>query len=113
MRDFNLSHVATSIAAGSREMVGDVSLHKEDSRLVVTGWTRFNILENLSRSMSIVELKEIKEIYLEMIIQYPLFLQIAEVDNVKFVLDYDDGGGATGIVEECDGQINWIADLRA
>lgn len=109
--DLELEQIAKEISEGSRKRLGDLRLEKRNGVLAVTGWTNFTILENLTQAQALKELGEIRELYERIVHQCPQFLVMCGASKVKFILDFDDGGGAAGVCEEESGVVTWIAKL--
>ena len=101
--------IAASMVKDGRSMpVGDVLLEAEgNDTLTVTGWSRSNALEKITKQSALGELQEIKEIFQEMINVCPDLLELAGKQRVQVCLGFDYGMGAVRICSEADGQIIW------
>jgi hypothetical protein len=97
---------------GGTMKVGDVRLGTlGESELTVTGWTRYQLLENLTQTKALGELGEIKAIFADMLDLSPDLLEFAGTKTVGFYLGQDYGQGAIGICKEIEGKVIWEVEL--
>jgi hypothetical protein len=97
---------------GGTMKVGDVRLGTHgESELTVTGWTRYQLLENLTQTKALGELGEIKAIFADMLDLSPDLLEFAGTKTVGFYLGQDYGQGAIGICKEIEGKVIWEVEL--
>lgn len=93
--------------------VGDLTFGAtKNSRLSVTGWTRCNELQNLTKNKALTELDEIKDLFQEMISVSSELKDFAKSRAVEYYLNYDYGMGGLGICSEIGGQIKWATTLE-
>lgn len=94
--------------------VGDLTLRsKDNNELAVIGWTNFIHFENLTKRQSIIELKEIKDLFRLMLNVSEDLKNFAENKKVSYFLSYYDSGKCEiSICSEEGEQIFWQAQLR-
>ena len=94
--------------------VGDLTLNsKNNSELIIVGYTNFIHFENLTKRQSLIELNEIKNLFRVMLNSSNDLADFAENKTIKYFLHYDDAGKCgIGICSEENGQIFWQVQLR-
>ena len=93
--------------------VGDLTFGaKDDSYFSVTGWTRCNELQNLTKHRALTELDEVKDLFKEIISVSPELTDFLKNREVEYCLSYDYGMGGLDICSEIDGQIKWTTTLE-
>lgn len=97
---------------GGTIKIGDVRLGTHGkNELTVTGWTRYQSLENLTQTKALSELDEIKTIFLNMLGASPELLDFSDTKTVGYYLGQDYGQGAIGICKEIEGKVIWEVGL--
>jgi hypothetical protein len=108
-----LKEAVVVLKGGGTIKVGDVRFGVYgDNELTVTGWTRYNSLENLTRTTALSELAEIKDIFTEMLNASPELTDFAKTKEVGYYLGQDYGQGAIGICKEISGRLVWEIKLK-
>ena len=107
-----LKEAVSVLNEGGTIKLGDIRLGiSGGSELTVTGWTRYQSLENLSEAKALSELGEIKSIFAEMLNVSPELRSFAESKAVSYYLGQNYGQGAIGICKDIDGAVTWDVDL--
>jgi len=98
---------------GQSFKIGDLRLGIENENiLTVSGWSQYLDLSNLSKSICLEELAEIKRIGSDMIDSSNDLKSFRVNKSVKYILYYDDGGKTSiEICSEKDEVINWKLEL--
>lgn len=81
--------------------------------LVVKGWSDFLNFSNLSKKLCLSELKEIKEVFSEMVNSSSNLGKFIEDKEIEYVLCYDDAGKASiDICTEKNEIVKWNVELK-
>lgn len=87
--------------------VGELLLSCKDNVIYVSGFTSYNDLKNINKSIAIRELEDTKvkfNGYIEIVPEFNDFLKNKEI---KYSLAYDYGMGSIGICSEKNGVFTW------
>ncbi len=80
------------------------------SSVVVTGWSRYKILDNLSRDIAKSELEAIIHSFIDIISRSPELRKFISNKEMEYCLDLDYYHGAVRVCREKDGSIEWFID---
>lgn len=99
---------------GQSFSVGDLRLGIDSYNcLVVTGWSQYLNLTNLTKKNSLQELQEIKSLFSEMLDSSAELKKFAEKRCIEYVLSFDDYGKASiDICTEKNGILKWQIELN-
>jgi hypothetical protein len=94
--------------------VGGLKLSAEKKEVFeVTGWSNYNIFNNLTKTESLKEVGEVKELFKKMIEHFPDLKKIIKNKDINYNLVFDDSGkGSIGICSEKKGVLFWEIDLK-
>jgi len=93
--------------------VGDLTFNCRDSdKFSVTGWIIENDLKNITKTIALNELTEIKELFNAMITTSTELTDFIKGRQVEYHLGYDYGMGGLEICSEINGQIKWTTELN-
>jgi hypothetical protein len=82
------------------------------TRFSVTGWTTKNSLKDLTKQSALVELEEVKTLFLKMTDSSTELYDFIKEREIDYHLDFDDyGKGSIAICGEVNGHIKWQLDL--
>jgi hypothetical protein len=93
--------------------VGDLRLGIEGHTVIVTGWSQYIHINNISKHNALEELNEIKDIF-ERMIDESSELRIFIVNKkIRYNLYFDDyGKGSVIICSENNGDLKWEIELK-
>ncbi len=92
--------------------VGDLTFaNNMNNHFLVTGWT-VNNLESITQQSALVELQEVKEIFMRMKKASNELSNFISDKSIEYYLGYDYRKGSIGICKEIDGQIIWDMDFK-
>jgi len=99
---------------GQSFTVGKLCLGMSSSNLLtVTGWSKSLNFLNLTKSKSLNELAEIKDIFSNMVAASDDLKRFIVDKSIEYTLCYDDGGKASiDICYEIDGITKWKVELK-
>jgi|SRR6476659_9702909 len=99
---------------GQSFTVGDLRLGMRSSNLLtVTGWAHYLDFSSLTKSNSLNELSEIKDIFSDMVAASDDLKRFIEDKSIEYILCYDDGGKASiDICSEVDRVVKWKLELK-
>jgi hypothetical protein len=93
--------------------VGDLTFSCLDNkRFLVTGWTVNHVLENITKQSALNELREIKDIFKNMVLTSPELADFISKLGIEYKLALDYGMGGLEICSETNGQIIWLDELK-
>lgn len=112
--DSRLELAVDFLKEGQSFTVGDLRLELEDNnRFVVIGWSQYLNFTNLTKTISLKELSEIKIIFSDMLEDSQELKKFVAGKSIEYRLCFDDGGKASlDICNEKEGVIEWVIDLK-
>lgn len=85
----------------------------DSSELEISGWSSYLDLRNITRTIAIQELQNLKLAFSEMVQASANLSTFISNRRVRYILYYDDGGKASvKLCEEKDGKIEWGSYLQ-
>ena len=102
------------LKAGKFFNVGGLKLSAEKKGVIeVTGWSRYSIFNNLTKTKCLKELKEIKELFGKIVNHSIELKEFINVKEIEYNLAFDDSGKASiGICSEKRGILVWQTELK-
>ncbi len=100
------------LADGRPINVGDLTFgSRNKNHLSVTGWTRTNDFETITKVSALKELNEIKDLFKRMRSASKVLSDFIDNKEIEFHLGYDYRMGAIGICTAVNGELKWETDL--
>jgi len=98
---------------GQTFKLGDLTLGRTSGGdILVTGWTDYLDLQNLTKRAALTELKETKELFNKLILFSSDLKEFTTDKRIEYHLAYEDSGKAgIGVCYEVGGQLTWIIEL--
>lgn len=113
MRGERLDIALEFLKDGSSFLVGDIRLRMRGKIIEVIGWSKFNSLNNLTKSIAKEELFEILELFQRMKKSSSNFKFFVDNKEVEYILHFDDyGKGSIKICSLMHEKFNWNIDLE-
>ena len=84
----------------------------DSETFVITGWTKFMQLENLTTTSAKNELEEIKKNFNLLAESYTELADFITGKTHVYILSYDTGKSGIHICQEKAGQISWLTKLK-
>ncbi len=101
------------LTVGHPFRVGELTFSSKDkTHFFVTGWTRCNDLQSLTKQRALTELYETKDIFIKMLNISSELVEFIKGKQVNYCLGYDYGMGGVEICRETDGQLQWATTLK-
>jgi hypothetical protein len=93
--------------------VGDLRLGIEKNTVIVSGWSQYSNIENLTPLQAMNELSEVKTLFMRMIDASQELKNFIANKKIEYNLFFDDYGKASIIIcSEKNGAMNWSIDLK-
>ncbi|QES88282.1 hypothetical protein [Rhizosphaericola mali] len=110
---YRIKNAIVLLTDGHSFKVGDLTFGaKDNSHFSVTGWTRCNEFQYLTKNRALTELDEIKDLFHKMISVSSELTDFVKSRKIEYCFSYDYGMGGFEICSETDGQIKWITTLE-
>lgn len=84
---------------------------KENQRMYVTGCSQYSNISNITKSIALKELNEIKELFGVMVASSETLRSFIKNKNIEYNFAYNYGMGAIGICTEINNEVIWHQKL--
>jgi len=109
-----LENVVHLLTHGHLYSVGGLTFRTLDNtNIQVIGSTLKHDLIAITRSSCILEIRDIKKEFMQMLNLSPVFKDCIKDKEIQFCLIYDYGMGGIFLCEEVNGHITWNQDVRS